>query len=84
MAAASGDDPVYGAALRKAVGLMERAEANGVPAADIAGTVRRVLESRRPPRRISAGKPAERAGLLAKRVLPYRLFEAAAKSSLGV
>ena len=84
MAQAAGGDPVYGTALAKAVGLMERDEANGVPAADVAGVVRRVLESRRPPRRVSAGKAGERAGLLAKRLLPFRAFEAAAKSSLGV
>jgi NAD(P)-dependent dehydrogenase (short-subunit alcohol dehydrogenase family) len=81
--AASGD-PVYGAAHTKAVGLMERDEANGVPAADVAAVVRRVLESRRPPRRVSVGKAGERAGLLAKRLLPFRAFEAAAKTSLGV
>jgi len=55
-----------------------------VPAADVAALVRRVLESRRPPRRVSVGKATERAGLLAKRLLPFRAFEAAAKSSLGV
>jgi hypothetical protein len=43
-----------------------------------------VLESRRQPRRVSAGKAGERAGLLAKRLLPFRAFEAAAKSSLGI
>ena len=75
---------VYGTALTKAVGLMERDEANGVPAADVAAVVRRVLESRRPPRRVSVGKAGERAGLLARRLLPFRAFEAAAKSSLGV
>ena len=84
MAQAAGGDPVYSAALAKAVGLMERDEANGVPAADVAAVVRRVLESRRPPRRVSVGKAGERAGLLAKRLLPFRAFEAAAKSSLGV
>jgi NAD(P)-dependent dehydrogenase (short-subunit alcohol dehydrogenase family) len=47
-AQATGDDPVYGAALTRAVGLMERDEADGVPAADVAVVVRRVLESRRP------------------------------------
>ena len=31
-----------------------------------------------------AGKAGERAGLLAKRLLPFRAFQAAAKSSLGV
>jgi NAD(P)-dependent dehydrogenase (short-subunit alcohol dehydrogenase family) len=84
MAQAAGGDPVYGTALAKAVGLMERDEADGVPAGDVAAVVRRVLESRRPPRRVSVGKAGERAGLLAKRLLPFRAFEAAAKSSLGV
>jgi hypothetical protein len=83
-AQAAGGDPVYDAARAKAVGLMERDEANGVPAADVAAVVRRVLESRRPPRRVSVGKAGERAGLLAKRLLPFRAFEAAAKTSLGV
>ena len=46
--------------------------------------VRRVLESASPPRRVSAGKPGERMGLVAKRLLPFRVFEAAAKGSLGV
>ena len=77
-------DPVYGAAMAKAAGLMERDEANGVPATDVAAVVRRVLESRRPPRRVSVGKAAERAGLLARRLLPFRAFEAAAKSRLEV
>lgn len=84
MATASEGDSVYGAALGKAVGLMEHDEANGVPAGDVAATVRRVLDSPRPPRRASVGKAGERAGLLAKRVLPFRVFEAAAKNSLGV
>lgn len=84
MARAADGDAVYGAALAAAVGLMERDEENGVPAADVAAVVRRVLESRRPPRRASVGKAGERAGLLAKRLLPFRAFEAAARSSLGV
>ena len=84
MARAADGDPVYGAATAKAVGLMERDELNGVPAADVAVVVRRVLESRRPPRRVSVGKAGERAGLLAKRLLPFRAFEAGARSSLGV
>jgi NAD(P)-dependent dehydrogenase (short-subunit alcohol dehydrogenase family) len=83
-AQAAGGDPVYAAAVTRAVGLMERDEANGVPAAEVAVVVRRVLESRRPPRRVSAGKAGERAALLAKRLLPFRAFQAAAKSSLGV
>ena len=84
MAEASEHDPVYAAALKKAVGLMEHDEANGVPAGDVAAAVRRILRSPRPPRRVSVGKAGERVGLIAKRVLPFRVFEAAAKSSLGV
>jgi NAD(P)-dependent dehydrogenase (short-subunit alcohol dehydrogenase family) len=84
MAAAAEGDPVYGAALKKAVGVMERDEINGAPAGVVAATVQRVLEARRPPRRVSSGKAAERVSVLAKRVLPYRVFEAGAKGSLGV
>jgi NAD(P)-dependent dehydrogenase (short-subunit alcohol dehydrogenase family) len=84
MAAAARGESVYSAALAKAVGLMERDEINGAPAGDVAAVVRRVLTARRPPRRVSVGKAGERIGLLAKRVLPFRVFEAGAKSSLGV
>jgi NAD(P)-dependent dehydrogenase (short-subunit alcohol dehydrogenase family) len=84
MAAAGEQDPVYQAAVSQAVGLMERDETNGVPAGDVAAAVRRVLNSQRPPRRVSVGKAGERVGLVARRLLPFRVFEAAAKSSLGV
>ena len=46
--------------------------------------VGKVLAARRAPRRVSVGKAGERVGILAKRLLPHRVFEAAAKSSLGV
>jgi NAD(P)-dependent dehydrogenase (short-subunit alcohol dehydrogenase family) len=84
VAGAAARDPVYGAAVAKAVGLMERDEANGVPPDDIAVAVRRILDAKRPPRRVSVGKASERVAVLAKRVVPFRLFEAGAKSSLGV
>jgi len=84
MAAAAGHDAVYAAAARKAISRMERDERAGVPATDVAGVVLRVLAVSRPPRRVSAGKAGERAGLLAKRLLPFRAFEASARSSLGV
>ncbi len=77
-------DSVYGAAMRKAVSLMERDEANGAPADLVATAVLRALSAGRPPRRLSVGKAGERAGLVAKRLLPFRVFEAAAKGSLGV
>jgi NAD(P)-dependent dehydrogenase (short-subunit alcohol dehydrogenase family) len=83
-AAAAGGDSAYATALAKAVGLMERDEMNGAPARDVAAVVQRVLAARRPPRRASAGKAGERAALLAKRILPFRIFEAAARSGLGV
>lgn len=84
LTAGSDGDAVYGAALARAVGVMERDEANGAPPADVAALVHKILQARRPPRRVSVGKASERAGLLAKRVLPFRVFEAAAKGSLGV
>jgi len=79
-----GDDDPYGGALDKAVTVMERDEANGVDPSAVAAVVHKVLEARRPPRRVSVGKAGERVGILAKRVLPQRLFEAAAKGALGV
>jgi len=81
--AGSGDDP-YGLAVDKAIDLMSRDEANGVPPERVAVVVQQVLEARRPSRRVSVGKVDERIGILAKRLLPYRLFERAAKGSLGV
>jgi NAD(P)-dependent dehydrogenase (short-subunit alcohol dehydrogenase family) len=78
-----GDDP-YAAMVTKAVGLMERDEANGVPASDVATVIAQVLESRRPRRRVSVGKMGERVGIIAKRLIPFRVFERAAKGSLGV
>jgi hypothetical protein len=63
---------------------MERDEMNGVAPDDVAAVVHKVLEARRPRRRVSVGKAGERVGILAKRLLPHRVFESAAKSSLGV
>jgi NAD(P)-dependent dehydrogenase (short-subunit alcohol dehydrogenase family) len=83
-ARASQADTSYAAALKQAVGVMERDEANGAPAALVAATVQRVLDASRASRRVSVGKAGERAGLIAKRVLPFRVFEAAARGSLGV
>ena len=77
-------DAAYAEAMTRAVSVMERDEAGGAPADQVAVTVQRVLESSRAPRRVSVGKAGERIGLLAKRLLPFRVFEAAAKGSLGV
>jgi len=74
----------YRTAVAKAVGTMAEDEHNGVPPDEVAATVQRVLESARPPRRVSVGKLDERIGIISKRLLPYRLFERAAKGSLGV
>jgi NAD(P)-dependent dehydrogenase (short-subunit alcohol dehydrogenase family) len=76
-------DP-YGAVASKAISKMARDEANGVGPEAAAAVIQRVLESARPPRRASVGKFDERIGLMAKRLMPYRLFEKAAKGSLGV
>jgi NAD(P)-dependent dehydrogenase (short-subunit alcohol dehydrogenase family) len=77
-------DATYSAALTKAISLMEKDEANGAQPDDAAAAIERLLRSRRPPRRVSVGKAGERIGLMAKRLMPYRLFESAAKGSLGV
>ncbi len=78
-----GDDP-YASSVGKAIGLMAEDEANGVAPDIVAAVVQRVLEARRPSRHVSVGKLDERVGILARRLLPYRLFEQAARSSLGV
>jgi NAD(P)-dependent dehydrogenase (short-subunit alcohol dehydrogenase family) len=78
-----GED-AYADMVAKSIGLMVRDEQNGVPPDAVAAAVSRVLDSRRPPRRVSVGKPDERVGIIAKRLLPYRVFERAAKGSLGV
>ncbi len=78
-----GNDP-YGLAAGKAIDLMSRDEAHGVSPDRVAAVVQRVLEARHPARRVSVGKADERIGIMAKRLLPYRLFGRAAKGSLGV
>lgn len=80
---AGGDDP-YAQAGADAVNRMARDEANGITPDRVAATVERVLRARHPPFRCSVGKAGERIGLPAKRLLPFRVFEAAARSSLGV
>lgn len=74
----------YDPAQSKAIGVMERDEKNGVPPEKVAAAVRKALASRHPPRRMVVGRVSETIGVVAKRALPFRLFEAAAKGSLGV
>ena len=50
----------------------------------VARAIGRVLEHPRPPRRVSVGRVDERVGIMAKRLMPFRLFERAARGSLGV
>lgn len=76
-------DP-YAAAQARAIGVMERDERNGADPAGLAAAVEKVLAAERPPLRMSVGPLDERIGVLAKRVLPYRVFEALAAKSLGV
>jgi NAD(P)-dependent dehydrogenase (short-subunit alcohol dehydrogenase family) len=82
--AAEGGVSPYREAAAKAVGKMAEDEAGGVDPGKVADVVVRVLGSGRPPRRVSVGKLDERVGITAKRLLPHRLFERAAKGSLGV
>jgi NAD(P)-dependent dehydrogenase (short-subunit alcohol dehydrogenase family) len=75
---------VYAAAAGRAITLMEKDESNGAPPESAAVVIQRVLEAKRPRRRVSVGKVGERIGIPAKRLLPHRMFEKAARSSLGV
>ncbi len=77
-------DGPYAAAAAKAISTMERDEQNGADPDRVAQVVAKVLNASRPPRRVSVGPAGERIGVVAKRYLPNRLFEAAAASSLGV
>lgn len=79
----AGDDP-YAEAATRAIGKMEADELGGADPVAVAEVVERVLRAARPPRRRSVGPAGERVGVLAKRVLPVRWFEAASASSLGV
>jgi len=74
----------YASASARAVEKMETDERNGVPPDDVAKVIAKVLVAQRPARRASVGKLGERVGIIGKRILPFRLFEAAAKDSLGV
>ncbi len=73
----------YSAAAAKAIGRMVADEEHGADPALCARTILRVLEARRAPLRVTTGKSFERLGPLAKRVLPFKVFAAAARSSLG-
>ncbi len=74
----------YADATARAVATMARDELAGPPPSQVAATVARTLDARRPPRRVSVGHADERLGLLAKRLLPHAVFERLARSSLGV
>lgn len=77
-------DDAYVAARHRAITAMERDEEHGAPPFNVAKAVERVLTRKKPPRRVSVGKYDERVGLVAKRVLPFGVFERAARGSLGV
>ncbi len=74
----------YAEAQATAIAVMARDERNGVAPETVATTITRLVSSTRPPRRVSVGKVSERVGVVAKRLLPFRVFEAAARSSRGV
>ncbi len=77
------DDP-YQAAREKAISKMERDEVAGADPVEVARVVADALNSSRPPRRVSVGKIDERIGLVAKRLLPFKLFERSARHGLGI
>ena len=83
MVATPDGDP-YRVAREKAISKMERDETAGADPAEVARVVAGVLNISRPPRRVSVGKVDERIGLVAKRLLPFKLFERSAKRGLGI
>ena len=78
------ESDVYAQAREKAISLMVHEEQHGADPDSIAKAVETLLASAKPPLRVSVGKFNERAGLVAKRLLPFSLFGRAARSSLGV
>lgn len=74
----------YAVTEAQAIALMESDEVKGANPVVVAKAVEKILNSSRPPRRISVGKWNERIGIVGKRVIPFRVFERAARWSLGV
>lgn len=72
----------YRAAAHRAVARMERDERSGADPRRVAGVVMEMLDTARPPLRVSVGAFDERAGLWARRFLPFRLFRRLAHNSL--
>ena len=79
----SGDDP-YQVAREKAIETMERDEVNGADPLDVARAIERILNAKKPARRVSVGKWSERLGVVAKRLMPFSLFERSARGALGL
>lgn len=75
---------VYARARDKVISLMARDELDGADPRSLAKTVETLLSSAKPPLRVSVGKIDERFGLIAKRLLPFSIFQRAARSSLGL
>lgn len=74
----------YAAANRRAIDTMIRDEQQGTDPGAVAVAIASQLVAQRPRRRVSVGNLDERAGLVAKRLLPHAWFEKLAKGSLGV
>lgn len=79
-----GENDPYREAAERAIEKMAADERNGVDPSDVAKVIERVLTKARPPRRISVGRSSERIGVVAKRLLPQRLFDRAASGALGL
>ncbi|MHB8429483.1 MAG: SDR family NAD(P)-dependent oxidoreductase, partial [Acidimicrobiales bacterium] len=74
----------YAAAIARAIGTMAADERHGVAPERVAALVERLCSNDRPARRATVGRLDERIGPVAKRFLPNRIFERAAKGSLGL
>ena len=73
--AAAQADAIYAERARHAIGVMEKAERAGTPAAAVARLVLRALREKAPRLRYVSASGGERLALTLQRLLPGRMFE---------
>ncbi|MCP3102168.1 SDR family oxidoreductase [Myxococcus sp. K15C18031901] len=83
-AAGSGEGSAYHAAFETVLGIIEKEEREGVPPEDVARCVLSLMEAPSMPVRVSVGKLAQRAAVVAKTVLPAKTFEGVLMSMYGL
>ncbi|MCE9673016.1 SDR family oxidoreductase [Myxococcus stipitatus] len=80
----SGEGSAYLAPFEKALGIIEKEERAGVPPEDVARCVLALMDAGDMPVRVSVGKLAQRAAVVAKTLLPAKAFEGLLMSMYGL